>query len=340
MRRCIIALFLATLLIAIPCIVADADSLPREGGETIEDAVEIPAMPWQDEGSTCDHVDDYDEVCPYTGSTSPDVVYRYVAPEYLNVYIDLCASLYDTKVYVYDFEDGYGFGNPLACNDDAGCGYSGYQSLLELVPFHAGHTYYIVVDGYGGACGDYTIQIAQNYQCPLECPEGSQLEGEPPLEDGYVDTYNGGCDSPPDYPFQSLCGDAAGDLVFCGRAGNYMVDDVVMRDTDWFMLFKGNDPFRATLTAEQDSRIYQVLFDPELRCEGTFPPWQGTYCPRCESITLDLEGEVGQEVWLWVAVDGWEGQPEYTYILELEGLASGHTPAQRSSWGEIKQMFR
>ena len=43
--------------------------------------------------------------------------------------------------------------------------------------------------------------------CVIECPAGAELEGEPPLMDGYVDSWNGGCNSPEfDYPFQYLWG--------------------------------------------------------------------------------------------------------------------------------------
>jgi len=131
----------------------------REGGETIDDAFVIDYLPFYDTGATCDNVNDYDEVCPYSSSTSPDVVYVYTSPEDLIIEIDLCDSMYDTKVYVYDFDAGYGFGNPLACNDDAGCGYSGYQSRLDAVPFDQGHTYHIVVDGYGSSCGEYLLNV-------------------------------------------------------------------------------------------------------------------------------------------------------------------------------------
>ncbi len=84
----------------------------REGGETIEDAIEIE-LPFYDTGMTCDNVDDYDEACPYANSTSPDVVYTFVSSEMTDVKIDLCGSLYDTKVYLYDE-----FMNLIACNDD------------------------------------------------------------------------------------------------------------------------------------------------------------------------------------------------------------------------------
>jgi hypothetical protein len=47
----------------------------REGGENLDSAVPEPGLPFTDTGATCDNFNDYDEVCPFTGSTSPDVVY-------------------------------------------------------------------------------------------------------------------------------------------------------------------------------------------------------------------------------------------------------------------------
>ena len=116
----------------------------REGGEDIGNAVVIPALPFNDNGYTCDNVNDYDEVCPYGGSYAPDVVYSYTPPANDIIDIDLCASGYDTKVYVY--ENAYTPGAPYACNDDA-C--PGWRSFIDDLPLTGGNTYYIVVDGYG-----------------------------------------------------------------------------------------------------------------------------------------------------------------------------------------------
>ncbi len=84
----------------------------KEGGETIETAIEIE-LPFYDTGATCDNLNDYDEECPYSGSTSPDVVYTFLATDDTDVKVDLCGSLYDTKVYMYDENL-----NIIDCNDD------------------------------------------------------------------------------------------------------------------------------------------------------------------------------------------------------------------------------
>jgi hypothetical protein len=135
----------------------------REGGETIATAFPIPALPYYDAGATCDNLNDYDEACPYTGSTSPDVVYVYTPAENQDITIGLCNSFYDTKVYVYDDA-----GALLACNDDfPGCGPNGWRSKIECLGVPGGLNLYIVVDGYGGDCGDYELNV---YLCgsPVE----------------------------------------------------------------------------------------------------------------------------------------------------------------------------
>jgi hypothetical protein len=161
----------------------------REDGETIESAFMIATLPFQDAGNTCGNDDDYDEVCPWE-STSPDVVYAYTVPFDMTLEIRLCDSSYDTKLFVY--EDTYTPGDPIACNDDW-CGDDGYKSELYALQVIQGATYYIVVDGYGGDCGDYVIEVAESLPCCVDCPPGSEMEGEPICYENYEDEYNAGC---------------------------------------------------------------------------------------------------------------------------------------------------
>ena len=63
--------------------------------------------------------------------------------------------------------------------------------------------------------------------CVVNCPLGGIPEGEPDCYVGYVDHYNGGCNSTP-FVFQPI---ASGDTI-CGTSGvfgNY-------RDTDWYTI--------------------------------------------------------------------------------------------------------
>ena len=233
----------------------------RQGGDTIEDATVIAALPYSDTGTTAGYFDDYDEVCPYSISTSPDVVYAYTATMTETLRIDLCGSSYDTKLYVYDEAM-----NLVACNDDyytgEPCGQ--YVSALFSVPINGSMQYYIVIDGYGGDCGEYTLYFNESYNpwdfCYEDCPPAGDLEGEPELMDGYVDAYNGGCASP-EYgsPFQMLEANLpGGSLSFCGKSGWY---DDGFRDTDWFTVIldpDGNGILECSLCGVYPTYLFEL----------------------------------------------------------------------------------
>ena len=132
--------------------------LDRQGGEDIATATVIAGLPHSSVGTTIGYVDNYDEVCPYTGSTSPDVVYSFTPGANVAVDITLCnGSDYDTKLYVY--ENAWTPGAPFACNDDT-C--PGWVSELTDLNLTGGNTYYIVVDGYYGASGNYVLDITED----------------------------------------------------------------------------------------------------------------------------------------------------------------------------------
>lgn len=98
-------------------------------------------------GTTAGYANDYDEVCPYSGSTSPDVVYTFTPSVATAVTVDMYGSAYDTKIYIYDESLSL-----IACNDDF---YPDYTSRLDNVAVQAGVQYYLVIDGYGGYYGSY-----------------------------------------------------------------------------------------------------------------------------------------------------------------------------------------
>ena len=145
----------------------------REMGDDLSDPFVID-MPESGDtlitGSTVGFTNDYDAVCPYGGSTAPDVVFKLVLEDSINGFIiDLCESYYDTKVYMY-LEDSLALGDTteIECNDDFCTASHGepYTSYIEM-----GHqlyggvsagTYYIVVDGYGSGAsnqGDYVMHL-------------------------------------------------------------------------------------------------------------------------------------------------------------------------------------
>jgi len=306
-------------------------------GDTIENPFVIPVLPFYETGNNCGFGDDYEESCPY-GSSSPDVVYRLDADYSAHVRIDLCESSYDTKVFVYDFEAGYGFSNPLGCNDDAGCGYSGYQSRLDLF-FVAGHTYYIVVDGYGGDCGDYVLMVTLPIFEILECPGNAQLENEEDCYDGYVDSYNGGCNS--ELPaFQTLTGSIEGiPFDVCGTSGTFVNDNQNYRDTDWYELVVTEE---STITFQCKAEFPLLIFmiDGNSGCDDPLilDSAMADIFPDEASLTHTLAPGV---YWFWVGPQDFSGvECGSLYVMTVAGYGSGSTPATETTWGAIKSVFR
>jgi hypothetical protein len=162
-----------------------------QGGDTCAAATAIPSLPYSDAGTTTGYTNDYDAVCPYTGSTSPDVVYSFTPAANMSVNVTLCTATtnYDTKLYVYAGTCGSG---EVACNDDA-CSspLSSYVSRLDGVALTGGTTYYFVVDGYGGAAGNYTIEFTEAAPAaPTTCPTTGTLYSQ--LPHGPADTWSAG----------------------------------------------------------------------------------------------------------------------------------------------------
>ncbi len=318
----------------------------RDGGETISSAVPIPGIPFFDSGNTCGHIDDYDEACPWS-STSPDVVYS-LTPEYDTcVSVSLCDSYYDTKVFVY--EDYHSPGYPHECNDDNSYCYeppTPFTSRIRTLHVFAGHTYYIVVDGYGGGCGEYELGVVTCVtMCPVECPPGGIDEGEGPCYDGYVDQFNGGCGS---YPVAfSVVEPSADPIVICGKGGNF--DNNTMRDTDWYLLDLTCDETTITACVEAEFPVMMGFIDMRGGCDnvsGLYSHVEGDMCvPHCLTETLP-PGE-----WVvWVATWDWPGFPcddewvDYTLTIEgyetctsVDGL-EGSTIER--SWSTIKGLYR
>ena len=138
----------------------------RQGGDTVDDATVVTELPTSLEGTTSGYTDDYDEVCPYSGATAPDVVYSITPESDMAVNMSLCYSSYDTKLYVYENAAGtlaVTTDGADACADDAyppgvdDC--TIWTSYIEGVSMTAGNTYYVVVDGYGASEGDYVLDI-------------------------------------------------------------------------------------------------------------------------------------------------------------------------------------
>jgi hypothetical protein len=252
--------------------------------------------------------------------------------------IDLCGSTYDTKLYVYDA----GL-NLIACNDDfyfgEPCGM--YVSRVENVTLNAGAAYYIIVDGYGSASGAYVFNIDPCGKCACEipCPAAGLPEGEPAPHDEYVDDYNGGCNTP-SHPFQTLNGDAGGNLILCGVGGWYVSQGGNMRDTDWYILTQG-PPGSIDVTADAEYATYLFELGPQ-DC-GAIGVVQQTTAGPCAETTMHISGYAqGASVWFWAGATVFTApgpDTEYDYVCWFSGLEPA-VVAESTTWSVIKALYR
>ncbi|MCF6237612.1 MAG: choice-of-anchor J domain-containing protein, partial [Candidatus Marinimicrobia bacterium] len=118
----------------------------------------IDALPFNDSGTNLGMGDDFD----VTFSDGEDVAYQLNVPTDASYTISLCnGTSYDSKLEVFmeDCITTTGYYNDDAC---------GLQSELTGVFLTAG-TYLIVVDGFGGGTGDYTLDVwEETFRTPAE----------------------------------------------------------------------------------------------------------------------------------------------------------------------------
>jgi hypothetical protein len=324
-----------------------AAAAPRQGGDTLDDAAPIPSLPFTDVGATCGYADNHDAACPYLGSTSPDVVYVFTPPMDMAVTVDLCGSGYDTKVYILDQD-----GAEVACNDDyyAGPPCGEYVSFIDHAELIGRLPYYIVVDGFGGDCGDYVLTVAEHEPCALPCPPGAYLEGEPVLGDGYVDEYNNGCgggDGPE--PIQHLPAHGNGTLIMCAWSGWFVSQGMDSWDTDWFSVTAGaTGQIHLRADAEQSTHVCR-LGPNDCATVGIV---QSMTVGPCDEGEMTLTVAPGSTVWLWAAPaalmppGGFDGA-QYGYVMWLDGLAPTDVTGvpdepldQPASWSAVRGLFR
>jgi hypothetical protein len=261
------------------------------------------------------------------------VVYEYVSSMESYLSVDLCGSSYDTKVYIYDANFTL-----LACNDDywydSTCGY--YTSRLEGIAVEG--IVYIVVDGYYGAYGNYIIQVGTVCCDPqLDCPVGGVPEGEPAIVDDYLDLWNGGCNSPPDHPFQEIQPEpGSSSTILCGVSGWYLFDGADFRDTDWFLLTMGPERIEITADAEQESYLFEL--GPQ-DCDNVAVVQMVTV-GAMEPGAMVIDGyDPGAAVWFWVGPTDWSMGEDYDYVVWFSGLMPTVRTSASESWSTIKALF-
>ncbi|MDD5718667.1 MAG: hypothetical protein PHQ53_03145 [Candidatus Krumholzibacteria bacterium] len=310
--------------------------VPRQGGDTILTAVPITLFDGaQYTGTTVGYLHDYDEACPYTGGTAPDVVYT-VTPDVTKAWdLDLCYSSYDTKIYVYDVNL-----NLIGCNDDAHFEAPCYTYSSKLtVTLNAGIEYYIIIDAYGTNSGAYVLDIVEYFPCELECPGGDNclVEGEPPLVNGYADAYNGGCNSPEfGEPFQTLqCS------TICGTTGFYLAaDQSQYRDTDWFYV---EVPATGVLEITGDAEYITAMYELTGTCAAGMTVVQSMEVGPCSEGTMTIVGAAGSQKVFWVGAswnqDVLSNPMEWDWIL-YTNLPPCIIATENDTWSGVKSLFR
>ncbi|MCK4409821.1 MAG: hypothetical protein KAW67_07030 [Candidatus Eisenbacteria sp.] len=303
----------------------------RDIGDNMAAPFVIPSLPFNDTGNTCPYLNDYDVACPYPESTAPDVVYAYVATADLVVNVNLCASSYDTKVYIFENVEG----DVVCCNDDADCGITDYQSFMENVFLYAGNTYYFVVDGYNEDCGEYVLDIDVLGPCDLTPPEGAIIEGEPVCGPGYVDTFNGGCNSDP--AVFRLVGPSAETITIFGTSGTF---GDYNRDTDWYEIYI-TAPNTITFSAVAEFPVLIFFLDANLPLGCDDPDFVISSATASPCELVSLTETVGPGLyWLWVGPSVFACQPcGLEYVIAIDGYV-GPSPVEDASWTTIKALYR
>jgi len=308
-------------------------------------------------GTTVGYVHDYDEVCPYSGSLAPDVVYAYTcAPGVASVTADLCYSSYDTKIFVYD--NAWTPGAPLACNDDyyfaAPCyTYSSYVAF----PTVAGHTYYVVIDGYGSQSGNYSLTLAdggtppptgaccsaaggctvttealcvgtwqgENTVCsPNPCPPpqpvpcpAGALLEGEPLCQDNYVDSYNGGCNSTPYAWYEVAPQAGGCYTMCGQTCTFLMGASSYRDTDWFL----STGWAVGLVTAQLTPAFDcmlaIMYGPDCANLQYVYALGTAYATTTVSYTL---GEC-EDVGVFVAASVFSGYPaEVNYVLNVCGL--------------------
>ena len=272
-------LLLASLAVA-------GDQVHRQGGETVVDATLIEHLPYFAEGTTEGFENDYSLSCVY-GGTAPDVVYTYTPASNQIISIDLCGSNYNTAVMVIAES-----GATMGCNDDRsdadGCSYS--SSRIDDLALAGGQTYFIVIGGGNTTydSGTYDLAVLIDGPHELTVPWYADDEGEPPLEAGYVDTFNGGCVDGTLHSnwhsFDPAMGYMAAEL---GRSGWYPdADGAMVRDHDFYDI---NIYAQGELTVDLDvtQPCIFVAYATGANCAGMEAVvWNTVYPGTPESFTV------------------------------------------------------
>lgn len=311
----------------------------RQGGDTFASALPINSVPFTESGTTVGFVDDYDNDCS-SGivGTAPDVVYAFTAPSTGSYSFSLCGSGYDTKLYV----DEAGL-SMVACNDDYDLSLSNgdpcyMNARIDNFQATAGQVYYLVVDGYSGAGGDYTISVDASTACDVPATADIIQEGEPALATGQTDSFNCGCTCDAGFGVLALEADPVGQVVVDVVQG---WRDFGIRDRDWFRFTAGASGWVHVVLESEVGAIAGVYGNAD--CLDLLGPAMLIVSP-CTPGSLDVAVAPGADFYIQTVTEqifppNGILPASYDAVLTVSGLATG-VPVSPTSWGEVKGMYR
>jgi len=264
---------------------------PPGPGDTCANPIAVTQLPYTATGNTCDYTHDYVGSGCVPTATAPDVVYAYTPTANGSINVSLCGSSYDTVLYVRAGDCLAG--TEIGCNDDA----CGLQSELLGLPVTAGVTYYIFVDGYSAACGDYSLSITAGGQ-QLQgdtCEDPFYVTGVPFAVTGTTTTFT--------HNYNEVCpftGGTARDVVYAYTPANNEVVNISLCNT----------------ATNYDSKLYVY----QSTCPGTVvgcnddicstPSYSSPYVSRLDGVALT------GGVTYYIIIDGY-GSASGTYDLTI-----------------------
>lgn len=125
---------------------------PPPPGDNCADPVIISAVPYTNSSTTSGAYHDFAGSCVYDGG-APDHIYQFTPSTTGTYLVSLCGSSFDTGLYIRTGGACPG-DTEIACNDDA----CGVQSEITTT-LTSGVTYWIIVDGYNTASGEYVLNV-------------------------------------------------------------------------------------------------------------------------------------------------------------------------------------
>ncbi|SVC02139.1 uncharacterized protein METZ01_LOCUS254993, partial [marine metagenome] len=155
------------------------------GGSGCGDFV-VTGLPFSDTGTNVGMGDEW----PVSGTQGDDVAYTFNVSQTVTITVDMCSELtdYDCKLEIFTNDDDclnpvstsyYDDDGPFGSCPESPAPYT--PSLLENVTLSPGQ-YYIVVDGFSGATGNYEINITTSGRNDYSLIENT-IKTEWPLEE-------------------------------------------------------------------------------------------------------------------------------------------------------------